>query len=149
MFYLQSFHDVFFTKNILLNQGKDIALIIIRSDRDTETNKILHYTDSDIATIPEMSSDEVCCDDEDVLQAIGYGLDDDLEDPTNTLEWIELEYHPSGECGMMINQFYGKNSYNPGRAKDIICASGDGVEVDTCQGDSVCTFTKCPFIYSM
>ena len=121
--------------------GHDIAVIIVRDQ--TEIDKVANYADADVATIPSLlGMDATCCVNDDPLIAIGYGLDDDNRNPTNTLERIDLEYHPATECGELINKYYGKTLRNPAQGNDIVCASGDSLaphnEVDTCQGDSVC-----------
>ena len=124
-------------------EGNDIAVIVVRDP--SEIAKLKHYPDKSIASIPrDMRLHEKCCDDNEQLTAIGYGLDDDLKDPTNTLEKITIEYHPAKECGTMLTNYYGKAMANPAGTNDIVCASGatqSHKEVDTCQGDSVCTFT--------
>merc|ERR1712096_273195 len=115
-------------------QGKDIGLIIVRDQK--QIDKLSAYTQKMVAKIPAQISNGYCCSESESLIAIGYGLDDDLQPPTDTLERIELDFHSTSECLKMMNEYFGREHRAPYNADDCICASGDGVEVDTCQGDS-------------
>ena len=130
-----------------VKDGFDIAVITIPNE-----NYKLLPKDYPIAQIPPMyDSNTECCGEKDELQAIGYGLDDDIEEKlekykTETLEKISLEYYSSDPCVKLMNSYYEpdiwhkiagffeKRWYDDGINRKKICVKGDNQ--DACMGDS-------------
>lgn len=104
------------------NNDADIALIIIEG-QDLPS-------DWPVATIASRKAcEESCCEAQEDLTAMGYGLDNDEEEggqSVQTLEKITMQYHPLEDCTILI----GRSLSNA-----IICAAGN--DADVCFGDSV------------
>ena len=118
-----------------VSAGSDIALIILNDSQTLPAN----YTIAKIAEYKSLT--QACCEDDENLTAIGYGLDDDDAEggeATDTLERITMEYHPSEECLEFVWTFVGNSlpvpSYIERPPNDQVCARGH--DEDICQGDS-------------
>ena len=109
----------------------DVALIIV----DEVESDNFDYDQYVVATIPDhISIASECCEDNEILTAIGYGRNDDGEDPTNTLERIFMEYHPVEECIDLLNDFFAPHYEWDSWQNDHLCAMGNNTDV--CSGDS-------------
>ena len=110
--------------------GFDIAMIVIDDEQ--------HFPDGyTVANLPMYEAIEnECCSDIEGLTTIGLGLSDESSEggqPADTLERIEMEYHPSDECLDYLEAHF-EQELGQWWTNDQICARGD--DVDGCHGDS-------------
>jgi len=118
-------HEQWNSSNIVM--GYDIALIVVDDGS-------LTFSENDLPVIPttELSGSEACCEDNEPLQAIGYGLNHSNGSATDTLEHTTLHFVDVNECAVTLLGDYFASLYNMDNAE--VCAIGD--KTDTCQGDS-------------
>lgn len=119
-------HPEWNEKNV--HNGHDIAVIMIQSQ---ENEHLLGSNVYPVARLPSvMDPERGCCLNHEMLEVIGYGLDNDKMGHTLGLEHITMMYRNKDEC----RQFYLElgDSYRP--PNRLICVTGDNVDI--CQGDS-------------
>jgi len=112
-------HDYTVHADYVANGGPDIALLFINED-------LTNYNELSEVSIKEYPSTE-CCNDGNVLTAIGYGIECEGCDATPTLEAVDIDYLTRSEC----NTWY---SNEGGIFTDEICTDSVGRAV--CHGDS-------------